>query len=197
MEDLRATADVRMATTPEAVSDVFTSNDWPKVLVIDEGLVQDKYWLQRRQAISWVQNGGTLIFGLRFSSSAHFGQQDSLFSDFGLPWKTASYHGNTFNLNQNMTQISHSGLLKQYNCKPLHLAGVSNIDALYLPSGPSHVQTAAEIGMFGTAPPEDLSETPAAFGKVGRTRGWVGYVGDANEGQGTKQVILAMMGLNV
>jgi hypothetical protein len=114
---------------------------------------------------------------------------DRLFNSLGLPWQSGSYHRTDFRVNPDMKHIDTSGLVPSYSQKALHVKHVARDDAIYLPSESSRIQSA----VFPPDKIEDLTESPAVFGTVGR--GKVGYLGDVNGEVETDPVVVAMCGI--
>jgi hypothetical protein len=79
-----------------------------------------------------------------------------------------------------------SSLANAYSQKAVFLSNVAQSDSLYLPSSDSLVFSSRSV---------DQNTTPSALAKVGD--GWLGYIGDVNNEQGSQAVILAMVELAV
>ena len=79
-----------------------------------------------------------------------------------------------------------SSLLNEYSQKAVFLSNVAQSDSLYLPSSDSMTQS-----LVFSPQSVKQDQTPLAFTKVGD--GWLGYVGDVNNEQGSQAVILAML----
>ncbi|KAL8911603.1 MAG: hypothetical protein Q9171_003268 [Xanthocarpia ochracea] len=116
---------------------------------------------------------------------------DNLWSIFGLPWKYGDYHRTTFYLSQRMKTIIGQDravrLLREYSMKANHLKNVTERWRVYVPLEQSQSQSAV-------FPPSamDQGQTPAAFHKYGE--GWLGFIGDVNNEQGTQALLMAMLG---
>ncbi|KAL8746867.1 MAG: hypothetical protein Q9184_007687 [Pyrenodesmia sp. 2 TL-2023] len=115
---------------------------------------------------------------------------DSLWSIFGLPWKYGDYHRTTFYLSQRMKNVigqdRAASLLREYSMKANHLKKVPERSRVYVPLEQSQTQSAV-------FPPSsvDQGQTPAAFHKYGE--GWVGFIGDVNNEQGSQALLMAML----
>lgn len=83
---------------------------------------------------------------------------------------------------------STAGLVPRYSQKAVYLKNVARADAMYLPAPSSRIQSM----VFAWDPVDDLTQTPAAFGRCGN--GLLGFVGDVNAETGTDKVVLAMCG---
>ena len=81
-----------------------------------------------------------------------------------------------------------SSLPNSYSQKALFLAHVATDDAVYRPSSESVIQSA----VFSPGP-SDPNQTAVAFAQI--EEGWLGYLGDVNNEQGSQDVIHAMLEL--
>lgn len=79
-----------------------------------------------------------------------------------------------------------SSLPKSYSQKAVFLANVASDDAVYSPSSESVTQSA----VFPPGP-SNPNQAAVAFTKVGE--GWLGYLGDVNNEQGSQAVIHSML----
>ncbi|KAF2159111.1 hypothetical protein M409DRAFT_71238 [Zasmidium cellare ATCC 36951] len=190
LEALKSTADLQEITTAAEASKLFNGNAKPVVLAIDQALSEKKHDRLRAEAVNFVKNGGTIIFGCHFPSFVTPPNIDKLFSAFSLPWQMSEYNRTEFNVNGAMEQINTSGLVPRYSQKAVQLKKVPRSDAVYLPDASSYTQSM----VFPAAPIADLTLTPAAFGASGQ--GKVGYLGDVNAEAATTHVVLAMCGLS-
>jgi len=146
------------------------------------------------------EGGGTVIFALVFPGNMPMPEFDSLFAKIGLSgWKHGSYHRTTHMLrtisappDSPLGEILNRGgnhLARTYSMKATHIARPGEFEAIYSPTDESRI----ESFVFSPTKIEDLKEAPVAFAKVGR--GWVGYVGDVNDEEESRVVILAMLDL--
>ena len=188
---MKAKADVQEIKNAKEASALLTGEPKPNVIIATDGaLTRRKFSKQRTEAIQFVQDGGTLIFGLGFPSFTKPSEYGDLFSAFDIPWRAGEYHRTEFDLNATAESIASVALPPGYSQKALHLKNVERKDAIYLPSSSSRIQSA----VFPPDPIQDLTQTPTAFRQYGS--GKLGYVGDVNMEEETQQVLLAMCGLS-
>jgi hypothetical protein len=143
--------------------------------------------------VTYVHNGGTVIFSFVFSSHVSPAQMNKFWQEtWNLPWKFGDYHRTTFHLNRDALKLD-DGVVEKlqaaYSQKAVHLKGVAREHAWYLPGTDSTTQTF----VFPTAPIQNMEQTPMAFAKVGE--GFVGYTGDVNQEEGTNLALMQMLGL--
>ena len=81
-----------------------------------------------------------------------------------------------------------SSLPNSYSQKAVFLAHVARDDSVYLPSSDSVTQS-----LVFPPSPANQNEAAVAFTKVGE--GWLGYIGDVNNEQGSQVVIHSMLEL--
>ena len=81
-----------------------------------------------------------------------------------------------------------SSLPNSYSQKAVFLAHVASGDSVYRPSSESVTQSA----VFPPGP-SDPNQTAVAFTKIGG--GWLGYLGDVNNEEGSQAVIHSMLEL--
>lgn len=117
-------------------------------------------------------------------------ESGQIFQEYlGLPWKAGDYHRTDFFLNRRVRKLARVSMPTAYSQRALHLKGVRNSAAVYLPAETSRTQSL----VFAPSAIDDLSQTPIAFAAV--QDGWVRYVGDVNNELGSQTAILAMCGL--
>ncbi|KAL8844150.1 MAG: hypothetical protein Q9176_001556 [Flavoplaca citrina] len=165
------------------------------ILVVDGGLTVGKEHIAlQKQLSSYAQAGGTVIFCCLFSSFSKPSNFNGMFQSFGLPWEFGAYHRTTFYLSQNIKSVlGHQRAIeleREYSMKAVHLKHTPVDARLYVPIE----QSRTESRVF---PPSavDQEETPAAFSRHGS--GWIGYVGDVNNEQGSRALIMALLDLVV
>ena len=81
-----------------------------------------------------------------------------------------------------------SSLPNSYSQKAVFLTNVASDDCVYRPSSDSVTQS-----LVFPPEPSNPNEAAVAFTKVGE--GWLGYIGDVNNEQGSRAVILSMLEL--
>ncbi|CAK3961452.1 Hypothetical predicted protein [Lecanosticta acicola] len=187
---LKAKADVQVITQAAEASTLFNSTSRPVVFAADEALTQQKYAQQKAEAVTYIRNGGTIVFGGRIGGRTRSSDINELFADLSLPWLSGSYYRTDFDLNPSMTQINTSRLAHRFSQKAMQLSDVQQNDKIYVPAPSARLQSL----VFPAVEIEDHSETPAAFGSCGL--GKVGYLGDVNAEPETAEVLLAMCGLS-
>ncbi|PPJ58843.1 hypothetical protein CBER1_08510 [Cercospora berteroae] len=182
---LQAKSNVQMISTVEEAGNALQSTPPPAaVWATDKALTEPEFRQLKDQAAVYVRNGGTIVFGARFSGS------DALFSDFSLPWRLDGYYRSTFHLNAAMTSVRKTGLAPSYSQKAHHLTNVQHEDTLYLPSHSSRPHPR----VFFDPSVDWLRHTPVALGSFGE--GKVGYMGDINAEVDSENVLLALLGLS-
>ncbi|KAI4274378.1 MAG: hypothetical protein LQ337_003977 [Flavoplaca oasis] len=165
------------------------------ILVVDGGLTVGKEHIAlQKQLSSYAQAGGTVIFCCLFTSFSRPPDLNRMFQSFGLPWEFGAYHRTTFYLSQNTKSVlGHQRAIeleREYSMKAVHLKNTPVASRLYVPIE----QSRTESRVF---PPSavDQEETPAAFSRHGS--GWIGYVGDVNNEQGSRALIMALLGESI
>ncbi|KAL9617986.1 MAG: hypothetical protein Q9204_008443, partial [Flavoplaca sp. TL-2023a] len=161
------------------------------ILVVDGGLTVGKEHIAlQKQLSSYAQAGGTVIFCCLFSSFSKPSNFNRMFQSFELPWEFGAYHRTTFYLSQNTKSVlGHQRAIeleREYSMKAVHLKHTPVDARLYVPIE----QSRTESRVF---PPSavDQEEMPAAFSRHGS--GWIGYVGDVNNEQGSRALIMALL----
>lgn len=164
----------------------------PKVIIAtDHGLTEPDNAESLAKVVSYVRNGGLLIFGLDFPDLVDIDAFNQLFTqEFGLPWKRGDYHRADFQVNPNCTLPTGAtrDLLPQpYSMKAVHIANAHPHEKILLPVlggiSPSRVFPQALTGQ---------EQAAVVCAKVGS--GFVAYVGDVNNEDQSNDVILALCG---
>lgn len=179
------------AKTLAAAQSLLSTQSFKAVLAVDGGIAIRRNNALQKQLASYAKNGGTVIFCCLFSSFVRPPDMDKLWQNFEQPWKSGDYHRTTFYLSQKVKTILGSqraaGLEREYSAKALHLKDVPVASRVYVPLEQSRI----ESRVF--APQAvDNSQTPAAYHKY--DDGWVGYIGDVNNEDGSQALLLAMLG---
>lgn len=192
INELEAKANVVEITSSADVTKLFAANETQKtILATDGALFRSENSSLRADAVNFVQNGGTVVFGCDVPSFTSHQEIKDLFSAFSLPWEAGDYHRTVFELNPRVYQVATSELVARYSQKALHLKNVDKDDAKYIPSDSSRIQS----WVFDPSSVEDLTQTPAATRTCGGRGGKVGYLGDVNAESATNKAVLAMCGL--
>ncbi|KAL9125669.1 MAG: hypothetical protein Q9217_005164 [Psora testacea] len=164
------------------------------IYILDGGVSKPKFANFQARLAQYVREGGALIFGNLFSSFVTPPDMGKMFRSFGFQWEFGNYHRTDFALNPAMQSMfkeaSFNGLEREYSMKAVHLKGVDKDAKVYVPTPESMTQSRV-------FPPEyvDRSQCPAVFAKYGEGR--VGYVGDVNNEEGSRLLIMAMLGIFV
>lgn len=184
---------IRKTTVDDAYT--YLSGTKPSaVLVVDGGLASKRNTHLHQSLARYAKAGGTVIFACLFSSFVRPADLDSLFKKFQLEWTGGDYHRTTFNLNPAVKPVFgdqiYKKLEKSYSMKCLHLQKTPIVSRVYVPTESS--RTASMV----FAPEEvDQNQSPAVF--YGYGQGFVGYVGDVNNEQGSQALTLAMLGTSL
>lgn len=186
LDAVTSKAKLQRAKMPESALKYLADNVPRAIFATDSAITKKKYAAVLRAVVSYVLDGGTLVLGATFSTFVIPTDLTAFFAaNFGLPWKSGSYHRTDVHLNEGVQGLATKGLADVYSQKALFLKGVPPDAALYLPSKDSKTQS----HVFAPAP-VDVDQTPVAFTQVGK--GWLGYLGDVNQEHGTDAVALAM-----
>lgn len=196
---LRDKADVEEITDPAEATVLLSGSSRPVVFATDAALTIPACSQQRAAAVSFVRNGGTIIFGAQFCQFAFRPNIDELFAAFSLPWKLGDYRRMEMDLKPHyLHQLRCTGLAIRYDLDAKNLAHVATSDAPYGPSRfprtPNSIAEAVAAHVYEPEPVRDLTQVPVAFGNCGE--GKVGYIGDMHCQNETTGVLLAMCGLN-
>ncbi|KAL8981037.1 MAG: hypothetical protein Q9177_005699 [Variospora cf. flavescens] len=187
-------ASTQEATSMESAQSLLSTQSFMAVLVVDGGSSVKEHNALQKQLVSYATVGGTVIFCCLFASFIRPPDMSQLWKNFNEPWKSGDYHRSTFYLSQKMKNVFGSqrakNLPSEYSMKALHLANVPVGSRVYVPLE----QSRTESRVF---PPDavDSSQTPAAFHKYGS--GWLGYIGDVNNEDGSQALLMAMLDLVV
>ncbi|KAK0201257.1 hypothetical protein DFS33DRAFT_1277539 [Desarmillaria ectypa] len=122
--------------------------------------------------VSKPENAIVLRCLLRYTSGAiHSARVMTFFATWDLPWDLGSYFRTTVYLNHAENGVPLDGPPESYSLKSMMLLNVSPTSRV-------------ESNLFGP------NEIPCVYGPVGR--GWLGYVGDVNNENGSTRVIIVM-----
>ena len=140
------------------------------------------------QTVEYAKAGGTVIIACLFSSMIRPPDFDKFFKRYwGLEWKFANYHRNTYILNgrrnarlkQNENEEnSKRKMPDEYCLKAVIVSGAKRDDMVYRPAPETY----------------DPNESPLLFTSIGK--GYLGYIGDVNAEEEQGKVILAMCNLS-
>lgn len=162
------------------------------ILVVDGGLTIGKEHIAlQKQLSSYAHAGGTIIFCCLFSSFTRPPDFNRMFRSFGLAWEFGDYHRTTFYLSQHIRSIlGHQRAIeleREYSMKAVHLKNTLVGSRVYVP----HEQSRTQSRVFAPTA-VDQGQTPAAFSKHGS--GWIGYIGDVNNEEGSRSLVMALLG---
>ncbi|KAK0213825.1 hypothetical protein IW262DRAFT_1279619 [Armillaria fumosa] len=187
MESMKACATVTQVETKGEFAREMKLSPPTVVIAIDAGISEPENSVVLQRLLQYTRGGGTTICCCNFSNAIHNARVKTFFATCGLPWDLGSYFRTTAHLNQAATGMVLEGLPESYSLKSMTLLNVARRHRIYAPSPTSRV----ESNVFGpNAIPIDVNECPCAYGPVGR--GWLGYVGDINNEDGSTRVIMAM-----
>ncbi|KAL8914975.1 MAG: hypothetical protein Q9172_006980 [Xanthocarpia lactea] len=175
------------------VKPLLSSPSLKAILVVDGGLSTGKHHIKLQKELStYAKAGGTIIFCCLFSDFVRPPDLDRLFQSFGLSWESGEYHRTIFYLSQPIKSVlGHQRAIeleREYSMKALHLKNTSVDSRVYVPLEQSRTQS-----MVFPPSPVDQEETPAVFSKHGS--GWIGYIGDVNNEQGSRALVMALLDL--
>ena len=114
-----------------------------------------------------------------------------LFATFRRQWKDGDYHRTTFARNEAFNTVFgnqlYQALVSSYCVKALHVKHVPYNARVYSLTTESRTQSHVI-----PATSVDLDQSPAVFTKCGE--GFLGYIGDVNNEDGSRALLLAMIG---
>lgn len=168
--------------TTEAQALVHLSSPYLRgVFVTDCELTDPKYKSLLTKMVSYANDGGRLVFGGSFSSSARFPDLEPFFAQFQLGWKAASYTSDPLRLTGDWDYDAdeYAFLPKKIHIKALFLSDVFPGDEVYRPAYDATTPT---------------SQTAIALSHTDRG-GCIGYIGDVNAEPCTTPCVLAMFDL--
>lgn len=142
------------------------------VLIVDAAVTEKKYKDFVPSLVSYVGNGGSLVFAGAFSSFARPLNMNKLWKAFGMGWEAASYHRMEFEKELDHATVARNpSLPTKYSMKALQLKNIGS------------------SGLYS----EGLPESPIVHKRI--RSGYLGYVGDVNGENETTPCVLAMLGL--
>ncbi|KAL8684780.1 MAG: hypothetical protein Q9218_008139 [Villophora microphyllina] len=194
-KDLLAQIGKKYTTTESkdagAVKSLLSSPSLKVVLVPDGGLSLGKFTALQIQLARFVKAGGILIFCCLFSNFTTPPNADRLYQNFDMPWKYGDYHRSTFYLSQKAKTVFGTAraatLEREYSMKAVHIKDATVNSKVYVPLEQSRVQS-----MVFPPSAVDQSQSPAVWTKCGE--GSLGYIGDVNNEEGTRKLLMVMLG---
>jgi hypothetical protein len=188
--ELRSRAIVREVTSmPSAMYHLSGPPVYQSVIVTDPAVFRPAFadlevWLSKyaKYVSNCSKHKVAVIFGFQCGSLDNQFDVDSLEyaleNDWGLGWKVGDRTSTTFSLNPQVNGVFQlrqgPDLLKEYHMNARELKGTSFIDRIYI----SH---------------RISGQSPAIFSKHGY--GYIGWIGDADGGGGTTELLLKMCGI--
>jgi hypothetical protein len=194
IDRLRLRAVLTEVTTPEASLEFLKSNNPQAIFVTDQAVTEEKHSAVNEAVKTYVLNGGTAVLAGHFGSFMRPDVTTRWFSaTWGLPWKCRDYHRTTVYLNWEAHGVPLNVLEHFYSQKATFLENVSPKAAWYVPSGEDLDESTLNqfTGNSYLSPRSRQGlQTPVAYAAVGR--GYLGFLGDVNNEEGSILVILAM-----
>ncbi|KAL8794060.1 MAG: hypothetical protein Q9195_003360 [Heterodermia aff. obscurata] len=169
----------------------------PKViLLVTDEITKHEHVPYRSRLAKFVETGGTLILCCWFvSKSTTWGIEGILWEFRECQWTVAegleAFGRTDLALNRGTAMKQKFGddafnLLKDtYSMQAINLKGVATHDQVYRPAWHMVFPAVEALDEF-------TNTTPSAYHKYGR--GYLGYVGDIKLEEGTKELIVAMLG---
>ncbi|KAK7438432.1 hypothetical protein VKT23_018045 [Stygiomarasmius scandens] len=173
----------RISNLSEAQSELSSHLGYPglkAILVTEPSVTTPRNSAILNQLVDWTKSGGRLIFCQRFASLANVLTLDRLWNKmFGLSWKMGSFERSDYVLkdegNLAVKALKANELLDVKSTVCMEAVSLKNVrpeEMVYSPVGKS-------------------TEAPVLFAQV--EQGYVGYVGNVDDGESLGDVILAMM----
>ncbi len=161
---------------------------------------QTKHQALNNALVAYAKAGGTVIFGCQCSNHVTPPDLRWYFSTiWNLPWQMGSYARFDFKPSAAVGRINGKALPEEYNVKAVQLKDVDKDSVVYREQGESYSLTARlmQQGMLGPQPQESKVRSrnsgPVIWKKY--ADGWVGWLGDVNNEEGTRQITMMMCGL--
>ncbi|KAL0575379.1 hypothetical protein V5O48_006592 [Marasmius crinis-equi] len=185
---LREKVQIKQALTSDTAFSYLASPDLVGVLITDYGVADANHATLLRKLVDYAKAGGLVVAGANFSN--HMTGARAFFQPWGFQWQKGSYHRTTFQKNSAAGIVeSNPSLPQTYNAKALHLTGLAQANAVYLPAPDAQVQSL----VFPATSVRNFEESPVVHAKVGK--GYLGYIGDVNAEKDTTSILFAMLGL--
>ena len=150
-------------------------------MILDGAVARPIFQPVARRLAQYAEAGGSVVFGILFSSFVSPPNMERLFGDdcFGLKWQSGDYHRSTFvrypGSRASFAVGAWPKLVDAYSMKALHLKNVVRDAKVYVPTEESRTQS-----MVFAPERVDQSQCPAVFAPYGGNGGSVGYIGDNN-----------------
>ncbi|MCJ1459079.1 hypothetical protein MMC28_009456 [Mycoblastus sanguinarius] len=142
------------------------------------------------QLSKYAKAGGTVLLTCQFSNHISPPNFARMFRNMQLPWGFGDYYRADFLLNPTFESIFGSQMFvtlkKSYSMKTVHLQNVPAEARIYLPKDKSYTQS-----MASSPSKTDTTQCPAVLQKHGE--GFVGFIGDVNNENGSQALMMAML----
>ena len=189
LDRLKQKAELKKAETTAHALDLLNEPATPQaILVTDTGVLKKKNNQVSQKLFDYARDGGIVVLGCVFSSTARPSDLRNFFRKWDLPWEKSEYLRTIVALNSTANGVPSTGLPAWYSQKAVFLAPVDPEAVWYRPTGTS-VRDSAVFGADSVS----TSHTAVAYTKVGN--GSLGYIGDVNGEDETTDVVLGMMRL--
>ena len=159
------------------------------VVIVDDALTKPWNTHVRDGVLKYVREGGTAVLAAPYVSHTDFPDVERFFAEAGLGWTFGDTRDALVVLNKAAVGdriVRH--LSGEYDFCASMLNNVDITAAWYHPYTGLDVAPSSSVGYEVL----NLRECPIAFGQVGK--GNLGYVGDKDGSQGSRDVVLAMCG---
>ncbi|GAA6000758.1 hypothetical protein JCM10207_004641 [Rhodosporidiobolus poonsookiae] len=190
-----------VADTPAKALAILDHPVPPKCILFSSGEIDaDGHAELRAQLRKYVEKGGRLVLGGPLCNFIATPKIQSVLSDLGAPeWRFGGYHRTTFALNLGHplydalpgNSTARAALPSSYSIKSVFLAGVPRGEALYQTTKDSKSESIIAMMRPMIAVTDD--EVAVAAKKVGE--GWLAWVGDVNQEQGSTMATLVLLGV--
>ncbi|GAA5912909.1 hypothetical protein JCM6882_009510 [Rhodosporidiobolus microsporus] len=171
----------------------------PKSILCTSAAIADASNTNLRSKMrQYIEKGGRLVLGGPLPSSLNTTQMHTVFADFGAPeWKRGKYFRTTHTLSLGHplyqalpgNSVARAALPQSYSCKASLVDNVAQADALYQTvEGAEHQSPVPSMR-------HDVKtgEVAVAVKRVGE--GWLAWIGDVNQEQGSNSVTLFLLGM--
>ncbi|CZT04072.1 uncharacterized protein RCO7_05669 [Rhynchosporium graminicola] len=192
IDRISQSAQLKRSKTVSGAIRYLDSNTPKAIIATDEGLAKPENAAFIPRLLSYLQNGGVVIFGLHFPNFVTDVMFENLFKgSFDLAWKRGDYQRGTFEVNDFYTLprgVAPSSLPSAYSMKALHVRDAKPQERILVPVAGSKTQSM----VFA---PSDVDRSQAAVVGARIGNGYLAYVGDVNGEEESDDVILVLCGL--
>ncbi|KAL2059989.1 hypothetical protein VTL71DRAFT_9811 [Oculimacula yallundae] len=192
IDEISKSAQLKRAKSASGAIRYLDSNTPKAIIATDDGLSKSENAAVLAKILSYLQNGGVVVFGLHFPNFVTDVMFENLFKgSFGLGWKRGNYQRGTFEVNTFYTLprgVASSSLPSAYSMKALHVRDAKLQERIFVPVAGSKTQSM----VFA---PSDVDRSQAAIVGARIGNGYLAYVGDVNGEEESDRVILALCGI--